>query len=73
MMLKKLAVSGVITTALMTTACQSVNTTSGGAIGVDRSQNMAPSWLLSEKQVELSAAESYAKEVAKARQQNRLN
>ena len=73
MVLNKLAVSSAVAVALMTAACQSVNTTSGGAIGVERSQNMAPSWLLSEKQVEISAAESYAKEVAKARQENRLN
>lgn len=63
----------MVVAALLTSACQNVNTTSGGTIGVDRKQTMAPSWLLSEKQVEQSAAQSYAQEVNKARQQNRLN
>lgn len=73
MPLNKLVLSSLISLSLLTSACQSVNTTSGGAVGVDRKQSMAPSWLLSEKQVEQSAAESYAQEVGKARQQNRLN
>lgn len=73
MPLNKFVLSSLVTLSLLTSACQSVNTTSGGAVGVDRKQSMAPSWLLSEKQVEQSAAESYAQEVSKARQQNRLN
>ena len=57
----------------MTAACQSVNTPSGGAIGVERSAKHGTVVAVVRKQVEISAAESYAKEVAKARQENRLN
>lgn len=51
--------------------CQSVQTTQGGAVGVDRKQYMFSS--LSEDQVNQMAAESYDKMLAQARQQGVLN
>ena len=51
--------------------CQSVQTTQGGAVGVDRKQYMFSS--LSEDQVNQMAAESYEKMLAQAKQQNVLN
>lgn len=49
--------------------CQSVSTTSPGAIGVERRQSM----LVSEQQVEQSAAQAYTTELNKAREQKQLN
>jgi len=50
-------------------ACQTVATTSPGAVGVDRKQTM----LVSEQQIEQAAAQSYAQELDKARAKNALN
>jgi predicted Zn-dependent protease len=49
--------------------CQSVSTTAPGAIGVDRKQLM----LVSEAEVEQGAAQAYAAELSKAKQQGQLN
>ena len=49
--------------------CQSVNTTAPGAIGVERRQSM----LVSEAQMEQSAAQAYAAELNKAREKGQLN
>lgn len=60
----------LITAALaLTTACQSVQTTQPGAVGVERKQMM----LVSEKEVELGAQEAYRQELEKARAKNALN
>lgn len=58
-------------TAALISACQTVNTTEGGAIGANRKQRM--STLLSEAEVEKMASSAYAEEAGKARQQGKLN
>jgi predicted Zn-dependent protease len=50
-------------------ACQTVQTTNPGAVGIDRKQRM----LVSEKQVEQGAEVAYAQELEKARKQGALN
>ena len=49
--------------------CSTVQTTAPGAVGVDRKQQM----LLSSQQVDQAAAQAYAKELSKAREQGVLN
>lgn len=51
------------------TACQTVQTTNPGAVGVDRKQRM----LVSEEQVEEGAKAAYDQELEKARKQGALN
>ncbi len=51
------------------TACQTVQTTNPGAVGVDRKQRM----LVSEKEVEQGAQVAYDQELDKARKQGALN
>lgn len=50
-------------------ACQTVETTAPGAVGVDRKQRM----LVSEEEIEKAAVQSYAQELDKARSKNALN
>jgi len=71
--MKRLTTTLLFAAALAAAGCQSVRTTSGGAVGVGREQKMAPSWLLSEQQVEQMAAQSYAQSLGQARQAGRLN
>src|SRR5215475_10173443 len=52
-------------------ACQSVQTTQGGAVGVDRKQSMSP--LVSSAQMDKSAADAYAKVLSDARAKNQLD
>jgi predicted Zn-dependent protease len=54
-----------------TSACQSVQTTGPGAVGVERKQYM--NMLVSSEAVEQGAAEAYAQELAAARQRGTLN
>jgi predicted Zn-dependent protease len=51
--------------------CQSVQTTQGGAVGVERKQSMSP--LVSSAQMDRSAAEAYAEVLSDARKKNQLN
>jgi predicted Zn-dependent protease len=51
------------------TACQTVQTTQGGTVGVDRTQRM----LVSEEQIQAAAEEAYDQELAKARKEGILN
>ncbi|MEE8254586.1 MAG: M48 family metallopeptidase [Nitrosomonadaceae bacterium] len=67
-MLKKLLILLMLATL---TACQTVNTTSSGRVGVNRTQWMFSG--LSERQVQASAATAYQQEIAKAKQQGVLN
>lgn len=55
--------------ALGLTACQTVQTTAPGAVGIDRKQQM----LVSEAEVERAAAQSYARQVDDARARGALN
>lgn len=64
---KALAVGAVITLA----GCQSVSTTSSGAIGVDRQQRMVT--MLSEKEVNDMAAQAYQQELARGKEAGALN
>jgi predicted Zn-dependent protease len=55
--------------ATLATACQTVQTTQPGAVGVQRKQLM----LVSEQEIEKGAQEAYQQELAKAREQHALN
>ena len=55
--------------ATLATACQTVQTTQPGAVGVQRKQLM----LVSEQEIEKGAQEAYQQELAKARDQHALN
>src|SRR5262245_3295039 len=55
--------------ALLVSGCQTVQTTAPGAVGIERKQQM----LVSEQDVEKCAAQAYAQEVQKARQEGKLN
>ena len=52
-------------------ACQSVQTTSGGTVGIDRKQTMSP--LVSSAQMDKSAADAYGKVLSDARAKNQLD
>jgi predicted Zn-dependent protease len=52
-------------------ACQTVHTTGGGAVGVERKQSM--STLVSSAQMDSSAAKAYGQVLAEARKKDRLN
>ena len=67
-MLKKLLILLMLATLA---ACQTVNTTSSGRVGVNRTQWMFSG--LSERQVQASAATAYQQEIAKAQQRGVLN
>jgi len=57
--------------ALSMAACQSVQTTQSGVVGVDRVQRMSP--LVSEAELRRGAAQAYGEELAKERQMGALN
>lgn len=59
----------IVALAFTGTACQTVQTTQPGAVGVERKQLM----LVSEEQVEKGAQEAYQQELNKARSQKALN
>ena len=52
-------------------ACETVQTTQGGVVGVERRQSMSS--LVSSSQMDQSAAEAYAKVITAAEQKNQLN
>ena len=52
-------------------ACQSVQTTQGGAVGIDRKQSMSS--LVSSAQMDKSAADAYSKVLSDARAKNQLD
>jgi predicted Zn-dependent protease len=52
-------------------ACETVQTTQGGAVGVERRQSMSP--LVSSAQMDSSAADAYAQVLSEARKKNQLN
>ena len=59
----------VVAAALLAAACQTVQTTQPGAVGVDRKQHM----LVSEEQIEKGAQEAYRQELQKAKDKRALN
>jgi predicted Zn-dependent protease len=69
MILKQFCVALTGSVLLSLAACQSVQTTQPGAVGVDRKQRM----LVSEEQIEQGAAEAYNQEKQKAQAEGKLN
>jgi predicted Zn-dependent protease len=61
----------MLATALMLAACQTVQTTQGGEVGVDRKQTMTS--LVTSEQIERQAAQEYAQVLAQARKKGMLN
>ena len=59
----------VVAAALLAAACQTVQTTQPGAVGVDRKQHM----LVSEQEIEKGAQEAYHQELQKAKDKRALN
>ena len=68
--MKRYAQIGLVVATVMT-GCQSVQTTSSGAVGVDRKQHVLS--FVSEKDLEKSAAGVYRQELEKASQRGALN
>jgi predicted Zn-dependent protease len=60
---------GLLTSAIVFGACESVQTTNPGVVGVDRSQR----FLVSEAQVQTAAAQAYQEQLKAARDKNALN
>jgi predicted Zn-dependent protease len=67
--IKKLIVPGLVFAALVTGGCESVRTTSAGAVGVDRKQQM----LVPSATIEEGAAQAYETELKAARDKGVLN
>jgi predicted Zn-dependent protease len=67
----KLAVCAVATSVLGAVGCQSVETTEGGVVGVERRQQMTS--LVSAKEIEQQAAQEYAQLMAQAQKKGLLN
>ena len=61
--------AAVVVAALVLPACQTVQTTQAGAVGVDRSQAM----LVSSAEIEQASAEQYQQVIAAAREKHALN
>lgn len=61
----------IAATAVMLAACQTVQTTQGGEVGVDRKQTMTS--LVTSEQVERQAAQEYAQVLAQAQKKGLLN
>lgn len=66
MLVRRFVIAGI---AILAAACQTVQTTQPGAVGVDRKQHM----LVSEADVEKGAQLAYQQELDKARKENALN
>lgn len=65
------AAAAVIASGALIAGCESVQTTSAGAVGVERAQRMSP--LISEAQLRQQAELSYREVLTKERQQGKLN
>jgi predicted Zn-dependent protease len=68
MLIKRILVTALLC-GLGIAACESIQTTNPGAVGVERKQRV----LVSEEQIEQGAAEAYAQELQKARQAGKLD
>lgn len=69
MIAKRVYLATIAAVLLGLVACQTVETTAPGAVGVDRKQRM----LVSEEEVEKGAVEAYAQEKQKAQSEGKLN
>ena len=67
----KVAVSVAALSVLAAVGCQSVQTTEGGVVGVDRKQSMTS--LVSAKEIEQQAAQEYGQLMAQAQKKGLLN
>src|SRR5512134_3178268 len=65
----KSAIAGIATALLCLSACETVKTTSAGAVGVDRKQQM----LVSSEAIDQGAAQAYEVELKAARDKGVLN
>jgi len=62
---------GLFAAMVVLTACETVQTTQGGLVGVERRQTMSS--LISASQIDQSAAEAYGKVISEAGKKNQLN
>jgi Zn-dependent protease with chaperone function len=69
--LKPLFTACAIAVGVGLAGCQSVNTTQAGTVGIDRTQRMSP--LVSEKQLQAGAAQSYAEVLQTEKGKGHLN
>lgn len=69
--MNKILVVSALSVALLLAGCQSVNTTSGGAVGVERKQYMFS--MLSSDEVNQMYAQSYQKTVGEATSKGELD
>ncbi|MCA1323121.1 M48 family metallopeptidase [Herbaspirillum sp. alder98] len=70
MPIKPIIKSSILSVALLgVVACESVQTTQGGAVGVDRRQQM----LVSSQEIDAAASKEYAQVLAEAKKKNLLN
>ena len=67
----RLAAAGALALVLLSAGCESVQTTSAGAVGIERTQRMSP--LVAEADLRKQAAASYQQILTKERQQGALN
>ena len=63
--------AGAAALAMLASGCQAVNTTRGGAVGIDRTQRMSP--LVSEAELREGAVQAYREELTKEREKGALN
>jgi predicted Zn-dependent protease len=68
---KRVALAAALCLPLALSGCQSVKTTSGGTVGIDRTQMMSP--MVSEKQLQTGAAQSYAQVLQTEQSKGHLN
>jgi predicted Zn-dependent protease len=66
---QKLIAAALVAVLALLAGCETVNTTSPGAVGIDREQHM----LVSSDDVDKAAAQAYTQELNKARKQGTLN
>ena len=69
--MKKIATIAIAGVLSLVAGCQSVSTTSGGAVGVGREQSMF--MLLSSKQVDQMSSQAYTEQLTEAKQKKTLN
>ncbi len=65
------SVTVILLAAALVAGCETVRTTEGGTIGLDREQTMSP--LISAQEMDRAAAQAYRETLAKAAKQGRLN
>jgi predicted Zn-dependent protease len=67
--LRRILVASCSACLLVLSGCETVQTTQGGVVGIDRSQRM----LVSSQEIEQASTQEYAKVLADARQKHQLN